>query len=215
MIETVLKAGLEAGFSVMEAFQEKIEKKEYESIGGLESVHQVETDRLIARAFWDTGDPVGFVLSTADPKGIGRSFSQIRSLVKPDRKKNCAHLLPREIRKNPLDILDHSFGSIHDDQVREMGERAQESLVSLPGMKIARFGFSKMLRRILVANSHGLLAKYKKSLFGLSLTFLMRDNLVELGETRIFFDQINPERLVSRAFNLIGSITDHFIRNHR
>ena len=106
MIETVLKAGLEAGFSVMEAFQEKIEKKEYENIGGLESVHQVETDRLIARAFWDTGDPVGFVLSTADPKSIRGSFSQIRSLVKPDRKKNCAHLLPREIRKHPLDILD-------------------------------------------------------------------------------------------------------------
>jgi hypothetical protein len=31
MIESVLKAGLDAGFSVTEAFQEKLEKKEYES----------------------------------------------------------------------------------------------------------------------------------------------------------------------------------------
>ena len=209
MIEAVFEAGLKSGFSVTEVFQEKTERKEYESFGGPESVHQAETDRLIVRAFWDTGDPVGFVLSAIDQKNVGRNFSQIRSLVKPDRKKNYAHLLPREIQKTPLDIYDHSFANVKDEQVREMRERVNEAMISLPGLKVARFSFSKALRKIHIANSHGLLAKYKKSLFCLSLTFSLRDNLVDLGETRVFVDQINPERLVSRAFNLIGSITEN------
>ena len=207
MLDTVLKTGKEAGFSTVEAFGEKIWRWESEGSDQPLSAHEVQSNRLLARAFRETGDPLGFSLSNPDPRLIKQHFSSLGSASSPDNKKNYAHLLPRNVAKIKLDIYDPGIEDWNETQVAELLEKIRESQVTFPGLKLKKFHFSRILKKVYLANSLGFMAKYKKTHFQILVAFKLRDHVLELSESHIYFRQFNPERLVARAANLLGALT--------
>jgi predicted Zn-dependent protease len=207
VLETVLKTGKEAGFSTIEAFGEKIWRWESEGSDQPLSSHEVQSNRLLARAFRDSGDPLGFSLSNPDTRLIKQYFSSLGSASGPDGKKNFAHLLPRSVAKIKLDIYDPGIENWNETQVAELLEKIRESLVTFPGLKLKKFHFSRILKKVYLANSLGFLAKYKKTHFQILVAFMLRDHILELSESHIYFPHFNPERLVARAANLLGALT--------
>lgn len=207
VLETVLKTGKEAGFSTVEAFGEKIWRWESEGSDQPLSGHEVQTNRLLARAFRDTGDPLGFSLSNPDARLIKQYFSSLGSASGPDNKKNFALLLPRNVAKIKLDIYDPGIEGWNEAQVAELLEKIRESLVTFPGLKLKKFHFSRILKKVYLANTLGFLAKYKKTHFQILVAFMLRDHILELSESHIYLGHFIPERLVARAANLLGALT--------
>jgi predicted Zn-dependent protease len=171
------------------------------------SGHEVQSNRLLTRAFRDSGDPLGFSLSNPDARSIKQCFSSLGSASGPDGKKNFAHLLPRNVTKIKLDIYDPVIENWNEAQVAELLEKINESLLTFPGLKLKKFHFSRILKKIYLANSLGFLAKYKKTHFQILVAFMLRDHVLELSESHIYFNHFNPERLVARAANLLGALT--------
>jgi len=210
MIETILKAGEEAGFSAIEVFRENIEKHEFTNLmdqGAAE--HIVTTDRVSVRAFWETGDPAGFHLSRPDLKSIKTAFANIYAVNLPEKKKNYSHLLPSSAKKVKIDIFDNAIHSGDREFFADLSDRINESVVQFSGLGIRGIHFSKILKKVYLGNSHGLNIKYRKTVFNLDLGFSLGDNLVDISESKIFLDQIDPFKIVSRAFNLLNSVTDN------
>jgi predicted Zn-dependent protease len=206
VLDTVLKSGKEAGFSTIEAFAEKTWHWESEGSGQPLAVHEVQGNRLLARVFRDSGDPQGFSLSDPDARLIKHYFSCLAAASGPDRKKNFAHLLPRSFAKIKLDIYDPGIEDWHEGRVAEPLEKIRESLVTFPGLKLKKFHFSRILKKIYLANSLGFLAKYKKTHFQVQVAFMLRDHVLELSESHIYSSHFSPERLVARAANLLGAL---------
>lgn len=209
MIETILKAGEEAGFSAIEVFRENIEKREFTNLmdqGAAE--HTAKTDRVSVRAFWETGDPVGFHLSKPHSQSIKTAFSNIYAVNLPEKKKNYSHLLPSSARKVKIDIFDNAIHSVNGEFFADLLERIDESVVQFSGLGIRGIHFSKIRKKVYLGNSNGLNIKYRKTVFNLELGFSLGDNLVDISESKIFLNQIDPFKIVSRAFNLLNSVTD-------
>ena len=209
MIKSVLKEGKKAGFSTVEAFQEKVEKREYENFIDYHASHSTRSNRMTIRAFWDSGDPVGFNLSDPDLESIRTAFSNIYTTNFPDRRKNYSHLLPDSAQKVKIDIFDDSIDSINDRSFFELIDRICEIIISFPGLKLKKILFSKILKKAYLTNSKNLNIKYKKTNFNLILSFSFGNNHIDISENRIFFDQIEPFRTISRAFNLLNSLTEN------
>jgi predicted Zn-dependent protease len=216
MIETILKVGEETGFSTIDVFRENIDKREFDNLANNSSVnHAVKTDRVSVRAFWEAGDPVGFHLSRPDAKTIKTAFSNICAINLPEKKENYACLLPASAEKKKIDIFDNSIHSIDEKTFADLQDRIDESVVQFSGLGLRRVHFSKMLKKIYLTNSKGLDIKYRKTVFNLDLGFSLNDNLVDISESKIFFNQIDPFKIVSRAFNLLNSVTDNRVNIER
>ncbi len=206
MLETVLKAGGEAGFATVEAFAEKVVRQETEGGDGPLSLHEVRGDRLAVRAFRDSGDPLGFSLSAPDARQVRRGFADLAAGGALDRRKGWGHLLPRSAARSRLNIYDPGIEAWDDSRAADLRERLRECLVSFPGLKLRRFRFSCALRKVYLANSRGFAAKYKKSLFQVRARFQAGDHQLELSESRTHFRNFDPPRLVARAANLLGAL---------
>lgn len=207
-LAAILQPGLESGFPTVEAFRERIEKQEFESVGQrLTAEHTARTDRVSVRAFWESGDPVGFCLSAPDARAAKDAFARVYATRLPGRKKNCAYLLPETARKVAIDIYDEAAASVGRETFVELKERLAGILVRFPGLRMRKVHLAKVFKRIYLANSRGFNAKYKKSHFNLVLGFALEDNLVDVSESRVYFNQIEPFKMVSRAFNLLSSLT--------
>ena len=211
MIEKILSKGRSIGFSTVEAFRIKKEKHEYEKFLDYSSSHSLKSDSVSVRAFWEFGEPVGFNLSKPDIRSIKKGFSNICSLNIPGRKKNYAHLLPSKAQKVRMNIFDDSIKIFDIKKFNELVEKITEILVSFPGLSLKRIKFSKELKKCYVSNTRGLNAKYKKTNFNLYISFGYNNNLIEVSETETCFVRINPFRMISRAFNLLNSLTDNNI----
>ena len=206
MLETVLKTGREAGFSTVEAFIEKIMSQECEGIDQPLALHEVQGNRVRVRAFRDTGDPLGFSLSNPDSRLVKRCFAALAHGSGLDGKKNFAQLLPKSVAKSKLDIYDPGIEIWDECQAGELRERIRESLMTFPGVKLKKFNFSRVLKKIYLANTRGFLAKYKKTHFQVLVSFMFKDHALELSESRIYCKDFDPERLVARGANLLGAL---------
>ncbi len=207
MLETVLKTGREAGFSTVEAFAEKILRQERAGVDQPLSLHEVQGDRVRVRAFRDSGDPLGFSLSSPDARQVKRCFAALAHGSGPDGKKNFAQLLPKSVPKNKPDIYDPGIEAWEEDPAETLRERIMESLVTFPGLKLKKFIFSRVLKKVYLANSRGFLAKYKKTHFQILASFLFRDHALELSESRVYCKDFDPGRLVARGSNLLGALS--------
>lgn len=206
MLETVLRTGREAGFSTVEAYAEKVLRQEMSGTDGPLSIHEAQSDRLAARAFRETGDPLGFSLSVPDARQVKRCFSELASGSAVDRKENFARCLPREAVRSRLNIYDPGIEAWDEAQASDLRERLRESLVTFPGLKLKKFQFLRLLKKVYLANSLGFAAKYKQTLFQVQVGFQSRDHQLELGESRTHFRNFDPQRLVARGANLLGSL---------
>ncbi len=206
MLETVLKTGREAGFATVEAFEEKVFSQECEGIEPSLSLHEVRSDRLQVRAFRETGDPLGLSLSASDSRQVKRGLAELASGSVLDRKKNFAHLLPRDVHKTRLDIYDQGIELWDRSQASNLREKVRECLMTFPGMKLRKFQFSRALKKVYLANTPGFFAKYKKTQFQVQVSFMLRDFSLELNESRTHFADLDPQRLVARGANLLGAL---------
>jgi predicted Zn-dependent protease len=206
VLETVLKAGSEAGYATVEAFAEKIVRQETEGGDGPLSLHEARSDRLAVRAFRDSGDPLGFCLSAPDARQVRRGFADLAAGGALDRRKGWGHLLPRSAARSRLNIYDAGIEAWDDSRAADLRERLRECLVSFPGLKLRRFRLACALRKVYLANTLGFAAKYKTSLFQVRVRFQSGDHQLELSESRTHFRNFDPPRLVARAANLLGAL---------
>lgn len=209
MIDTVLKQGKKSGFSEVEAYREKVERNEYEQFFDYRADHSVKRDRLMVRAFWEYGDPVGFSLSNPGIESIRSAFLDICSLNVPDRKHNYSHLLPDSVDRIQLDIFDDSINLEDSRRFSDLVETINEILVTFPGLTLKKIYFSLSLKKIYICNTRQLNIKYKKTNFNLKLKFSMKDNIIEINRNTTCFRNIDPYKLIPRAFNLLNSLTDN------
>lgn len=209
----LLDEGIKTGFTTVEAFGETAAKNEYQCCPGeAVSRHSIDTDRVTVRAFWDSGDPVGFSLSKPDLNSIKPAFLNIYSTHLPDQKENYRQRLPAAVPtgKVKLSIFDESFKSVDTGAFNEFSDRIDEIMISSPfqGLKLKKIHLSKTQKKIYIANTNNLDIKYRKTNFNLVLSFALGNNRIDVGENRVFFQQIEPYKIISRAFNLLHSLTD-------
>lgn len=215
-IQSIIEQGKKIGFSTIEAFGEKVEKEEYENIIDYKiQNHTVTTNRVITRAFWEVGDPVGFSLSTPGLDEIKRSFSTIYSINLAAQTKNYSHLLPSGLEQVNTRIYDETIETIDERRFDEFIDQINEMLISpsFKDLELKKIHFSKVLKKVYIANTNNLNTKYIKSYFNLLLSVGLGDNLVDISDSSTFFNQIEPLKLVSRACNLLNSLMGRGISN--
>jgi PmbA protein len=206
VLETILKNGREAGFTTIEAFVEKVRRQECEGTGQTLSLHEVESHRALVRVFRDTGDPLGLSLSAPDARQVKIGLAELASGPVHDRRKNFAAQLPQSVQKVKLSIYDPGIELWDEAQAADLREKLRECLVTFPGLKLKKFQFSRALKKVYLANTLGFFAKYKKTLFQVQASFLHLEHELELNESRTFFQDFDPQRLVARGANLLGAL---------
>ena len=213
-IHDVLEQGQKAGFSTVEAFGEKVASEEYEYLTNHKIQHHtIVTNKITARAFWETGDPIGFGLSKPGANDIKNAFAAVYScnLPSPLRSKNYAPLLPSSLDRVEVKIYDDSFDAFDASRVDELVDQVNETLISpsFKNLELKKISFNKELKKIYIANTNGLNAKYIKTHFNLLLTMGLAGNLIDISENGTFARQIEPVKLISRAYNLLNSLTEN------
>jgi predicted Zn-dependent protease len=217
-IQNILSEGEKAGFSSTEAFGERVEKVEYSHLPGYGiQNYSALIQRVTARAFWEIGDPVGFNLSKPDLSTIKTAFSTIYSFNLPEQKKNYAQFLPKSVEKVSTKIYDDTFASIDQKVFNDLIDQINEILISSPFKELTLKGINllKILKKINIANTYNLNSKYIKTSFHLRLRFWLRNNIIDISESRCNFNQLEPFRLIPRAYNLLNSITQKNISFNR
>lgn len=210
-LQTLLDQGKKTGFSTVEAFAETIEKHEYQCFPDEPpSLHAIDTKRVIVRSFWDRGDPVGFSLSKPNLDSIKSAFSTIYTTSLPDEKENYGHLLPGKAKKTTVNIFDESIHTIEVHTFNDFIDGINEIMISPPfqGLKIQKIHLAKRLKKIYIANTNNLNAKYRKTNFNMILSFTLGANRMDISENRVFFRQFEPYKIISRGFNLLNSLTE-------
>ncbi len=213
IIQNILEQGKKSGFSTVEAYGEKTEKQEYEYFTDHKiQSHSAATHRVTTRAFWEVGDPVGFSLSKPGLNEIKTAFSTIYSINLPFQfqAKHYAHLLPADVGRVNVKIYDDTIKTIDAHRFNELLDQINEIIISpsFKDLELRKIHFSKALRKIYIANTNNLNAKYIKTHFNLLLTVGLGDNLIDISDSRTFFWQIEPFKLISRAYNLLNSLTE-------
>ena len=208
MITDIVEDGRERGFSSVEASREKILKEEYLREDGKIAVHHSDLQRIICRAMYERGDPLVFSLSGTGKKTVGRAFNNISGTFPASGAPNFRKLLPGKADRIKLEIYDPGFDSVGKENFRDIVDGIDETSLNFPGLKISSVSLLKQKRKFYLANSKGFDAKYRKTLYSILLRMSLKGNLIDISDNRVFFSMMEPFRLVSRGFTLLGSLTD-------
>ncbi|MEN8154933.1 MAG: metallopeptidase TldD-related protein [Acidobacteriota bacterium] len=209
MVTDIIEEGKNRGFPAIEATVENIKKSDYLMPGG-ESLlqHDSALKRAFCRAFYNTGDPVSFTLSLNDKRSVHSAFASVLKAVPVSGEKNFGHMIPGTAKKSGINIFDANIVNIGEKEFTGISDILEEGVLNFPGMRLESVKLSKWQKKTYLSNSAGLNSKYRKTLFHLSVKFSLKGNYIELGDSRTFFDQLDPDRLVSRGFRLLDSLTD-------
>ncbi len=210
-LQHVLELGKQTGFSTVEVFGEKTEEQSYDIfVEHKVQAHEVSAHRVTTRAFWDAGDPVGFRLSNPSPAGIRNAFSSVYSMHLPGPHKNHARLLPKAVKPVDVHIFDNTARVEDPKRVDELMDQIHETMISPPfkDLKLTQVHFSRVIRRVYLANTLGLNAKYIKSQFLLKLGVALGGSLIEISDGKAFFKELNPFKLISRAYNMLHTLSE-------
>jgi|GEM_PF-629593 len=212
-MENILEEGTKTGFAAVEAYGEKTAIEEYEYFTDRKTRrHTSAAHRLTTRAFWDVGDPVGFSLSKPGPEEIKSAFSTIYSINLPAQTKNYAHMLPAAVDRVDVNIYDETIEkeTLDTRRIDELSDQVDEILISptFKDLELKKLHFSKVLKKVYIANTNNLNAKYIKTYFNLWLSVGLGDNLIDIRDSSTFARDIEPYKLVSRAYNLLHSLTE-------
>lgn len=208
MVTNIILQGEKNGFSTIEVFREKEDCREFERYNGHTFFHDRKNYHVAVRVFRDFGAPVGFHLSNPSEKTIHRAYSQIGVVNLPDQKPNYANFLPESVQKVKTNIFDPAIESIESRAFTQLLSRIDEHLRNFSDLSVSRIRMQKVLKKVYITNTKGLQGKYKKSQYNLVLKLVHGDNSVAINENRIYFAQIDPERMISRGSNLLHSLTD-------
>lgn len=218
-VQVITDEGKKAGFTATEVFGERIHREEFDYFPGQKTLrHQVNTHRVTARVFWETGDPVGFRLSSPGEQDVKSAFLSVYSGDVPTQKKNYARRLPASVQRVNVRIYDENIEKVDEQRFEEMADQLHEIILSptFKELRLKRVHFSKTLKKIYIANTNGLNAKYIKSRFHLLLSVGMGRSSIDISDNSTFYDQLEPMKLVSRSYNLLNTLTENLLdERHR
>lgn len=209
-LRNALNEGLSTGFSTVDAYGERTERQEY-----LWRPHEepafltVDTQRVTVRAFWETGAPVHFSLSKPDPATVKSMFQTLYTSHVPEPgKENYRKLLPKEVKPVTLSIYDDKANEINIEAFNRLLEQVDEvmSMPPFPELNLGKIQLAKAVKRVYVTNTNELSGKYIKTHFNLALSVGLGQNRIDVNQTRVFFRQLDPLRLLNRAYNLLQSL---------
>ncbi len=208
MISDIVADGISRGFSSVEVSRERSFISEYLRNGGNITGHLSKLQKVHCRAMYDYGDPVTFMLSGSDKRSVNNAFRLISGSFPSSGKKNFRKLIPGKADKVKIEIYDPSFDDIGIEDFTELSEKLDETILNFPGLKIKNAVFTKMNRKFYLINSRGFNAKYRKTIFAVSLNLSLNKGSIDLSDNRIFFKDLEPFKLVSRGYTLLDSLTD-------
>lgn len=213
-VKLIADAGANAGFGATEVFGERVTLEQYDYFPGFKTrIHGASTHRVTARAFWDVGEPVGFRLSSPGEKDIKAAMAAIYSGGAPSPGENFGRRLPtayKKLEQADLAIYDHNFQKIDIQRFQELVDQVHEILLTsmFKNLRLRRIHFFKTLRKIYIANSRGLNAKYIKTHFHFLLSLGLGQNSVDVSENSTFFDAIDPYKMAPWAYSLVNALSD-------
>ena len=208
VLETVMKTGREAGFSTVEAFAEKVLRQESDGVDQSLSLHEVQSDRVLVRAFRDSGDPLGIqpFRSRCPP---GQALLRRRWLPAPrwTGKRISPSWLPKSVPKVKLDIYDPGIELWDEDAGRRPARKGPGMPGHLPGAETEKIPVFPGPEESL-PGQHARVSSpsTKKRIFQVQVSFMLTDHVLELSETRTHFRNFDPQRLVARGANLLGAL---------
>ena len=208
MISDIVKEGISRGFYSVEVSDERRTKGEYSREGEKVSLHNLQLQEVYCRAMREYGDPVTFVISGGEKRSVSNAFSQISRSLSSSGKENFRKQVPKKADKVKVEIYDPSFNERGEDDYRELLDKLDETVLNFPGLKINKTVFSKFSRKFQLMNSKGFNAKYRKTIFSVSLNMSLNGGSLDLSESRVFFKDLEPFKLVSRGYTLLDSLTD-------
>jgi predicted Zn-dependent protease len=213
LMRKIIDEGQKSGFATVEGFAQKTDKQEYICITGEDALfHSRQMDHVSVRAFWENSDPVGFTISNPNMQSLKDAYSNIYAahLLNPEGVENYRRHLPDKVEKVNVAIYDNSIDSIDIKAFNHLLDRIDEILTTpaFQELKIRKTLLAKTLSKTYIDNSNGLNAKYIKSLFTLQLNLGIGANRIDVSQSRIFFQQLEPLRLISRGLNLLYSLTE-------
>ena len=209
MIYDIVESGLQRGFSSVEVSRDRTVRGEYVKNGGGISAHHSRLQKVHCRVMRDHGDPLTFMLSGFDKRAVSGAFNHISRSRPSSGRENFRKLIPKKAEKVKLEIYDPFFDDNGVGDFTALSDRVEETALNFPGLKIRKIAFTKINRKFHLVNSRGFNAKYRKTIFSVSLNLSLGDGSADLNESRVFFKDLEPFRLVSRGYTLLESLTDH------
>jgi len=208
MISDIVREGISRGFNSVEVSDERKITGDFLKEGESISLHNSQLSEVYCRAIHEYGDPVTFALSGPDKRSVSNAFSQISRSALSSGKKNFRNQIPKKAEKVKVEIYDSSFDERGEDDFRELSDKLDETVLNFPGLKINKTVFTKLSRKFQLMNSRGFNAKYRKTIFSVSLNMALNGGSLDLSESRVYFKDLEPFKLVSRGYTLLDSLTD-------
>jgi len=199
-----LDAGRQAGFREADLRRLRLESVEWQGGAGEAVTFRRGTSHTVAlRGFRDHGFPVGGCVSMPTLKEVRRVYRELQRVGVTGTGTGFSDLLPDAARKVPLSIHDPRISEA-ESLGEEMDSRISELMIRQSGIELAGWRLRAEERKVNVANTRGLEAKYRKTLFSLTLRLRDGDREVEVEEQRTHWLQLQPDRLLGRAVFLLG-----------
>ncbi len=202
----VFRQAKASGFSATEIFRKVASKESVEYQNGVCSKHSSVNDRFCVRVFRESGLPYGFGINSPELPAVKEAFRLLGGSFLD--KKGCSYysVLPESTGSVAVDIHDAGWKDGFESVSSWLFSTIKEKALDFPGMGIGKIRFEAKEEKRYVENSCGLNAKYRKTIFSLSIAAEMGGGVIETREDRVFADMLDPVRLISRSYNLISSL---------
>lgn len=205
MIDWVTEESLRNGFAAADALRRKERSREFWWSPGGQQYHYRTQDLLYIRGFRESGLPVGCCLTAPSRNLVRQGLQNLASSGMPGNCPSYARCLPRKLDKIRLQIYDEQSVNLGVADFSRFVDRLFESAVSYPGCEIRSVRLLQSEKKVYIGNSFGLSGKYRKTALSLFLVLGFEGEWVNLTESRVFWQDFDPLRLVNRGVNLLRS----------
>ncbi len=205
-MERFLEAGKESGFRHVDLRRLRVSAREWvqEQNGDIHE-RAGNIDTLSLRGFQANASPLGACLSAPSLKGVRDAFRELQRGAVADASPGIAQLLPRESRRVSLEIYDPQVQDA-EKLGEETASRLCELMIRHAGVELYGWRLRLEERKVNVANTRGLEAKYRKSLFSLVLKLRQNEREIEVEERRTHWQGVQFDRLLGRGIFFLGAM---------
>jgi len=205
MIDWVINEALKSGFSTADALRQKERSREFWWSPTGQQYHFRTQDLLYIRGFWDGGLPVGCCLTAPSRNLVRQGLRDLSGSGMPDTSPSYARFLPKSLEKVRLQIYDEEATKIATPDFSRFVDRLFESALYYPKCEIRSVRLMQLEKKVYIGNSLGLNGKYRKTILTLSMVLGFEGEWINLTESRVFWQDFDPLRLITRGVNLLRS----------
>lgn len=205
MIDWVVDEALKNGFSAADALRQKERTREFWWSPGGQQYHLRTQDQLYIRGFWETGLPVGCCLTSPCKNLVRKGLQDLVGVGLPDPGPSYARRLPVSLQKVRMQIHDEEAVNLGAADFSRLVDRLFESALYYPKVEIRSVRLLQQEKKVYLGNSLGLSGKYRKTTLHLTLVLGLDGEWVTLTDSRVFWQDFDPLRLVTRGVNLLRS----------